>query len=85
LEESPTDLGLELLEIFLAQIEAKTDTGLPDNQITRAILRRAPLIKGVNVTDEQIAAVEPLFNTRLGPQGVTLGQQVRVDLPRKPG
>jgi ubiquinone/menaquinone biosynthesis C-methylase UbiE len=38
-----------------------------------------------NVTDEQVAAVERLFNTHLGPDGVTLGQQVRVDLLRKPG
>jgi ubiquinone/menaquinone biosynthesis C-methylase UbiE len=38
-----------------------------------------------NVTDEQSAAVERLFNTHLGPDGVKLAQQMRVDLLRKPG
>lgn len=38
-----------------------------------------------NVTDEQSAAVERLFNTHLGPDGVKLAQQIRVDLLRKPG
>jgi len=38
-----------------------------------------------NVTDEQSAAVERLFNTHLGPDGVKLTQQMRVDLLRKPG
>lgn len=38
-----------------------------------------------NVTDAQKAAVERLFNTHLGPDGVRLAQQVRVDLLRKPG
>ena len=37
-----------------------------------------------NVTDEQSAAVERLFNTHLGPNGVKLTQQIRVDLLRKP-
>lgn len=37
-----------------------------------------------NVTDAQKAAVERLFNTHLGPDGVRLAQQVRVDLLRKP-
>ena len=36
-----------------------------------------------NVTDEQSAAVERLFNTHLGPDGVKLTQQIRVDLLRK--
>lgn len=38
-----------------------------------------------NVTDEQSAAVERLFNTHLGPDGVKLAQQMRVHLLRKPG
>jgi ubiquinone/menaquinone biosynthesis C-methylase UbiE len=38
-----------------------------------------------NVTDEQSAAVERLFNTHLGPDGVKLTQQIRVDLLRVPG
>jgi hypothetical protein len=38
-----------------------------------------------NVTDEQSAAVERLFNTHLGPNGVKLAQQIRVDLLREPG
>ncbi len=38
-----------------------------------------------NVTGEQSAAVERLFNTHLGPDGVKLAQQMRVDLLRKPG
>ena len=38
-----------------------------------------------NVTDEQSAAVERLFNTHLGPDGVKLAQEIRVDLLRKPG
>ena len=38
-----------------------------------------------NVTDEQSAAVERLFNTHLGPDGVKLAQQIRVDLLREPG
>jgi SAM-dependent methyltransferase len=37
-----------------------------------------------NVTDEQSAAVERLFNTHLGGDGVKLTQQIRVDLLRKP-
>jgi ubiquinone/menaquinone biosynthesis C-methylase UbiE len=37
-----------------------------------------------NVTDEQSAAVERLFNTHLGPDGVKLTQQIRVDLLHKP-
>jgi len=37
-----------------------------------------------NVTDGQRAAVERLFNTHLGPEGVKLAQQIRVDLLRKP-
>lgn len=36
-----------------------------------------------NVTDEQSAAVERLFNTHLGPDGVKLTQQIRVDLLRR--
>ena len=38
-----------------------------------------------NVTDEQSAAVERLFNTHLGPDGVKLAQEMRGDLLRKPG
>ena len=38
-----------------------------------------------DVTDEQRNAVERLFNTHLGPNGVQLTQQIRVDLLRKPG
>jgi len=38
-----------------------------------------------NVSDEQSAAVERLFNTHLGPDGVKLAQEMRVDLLRKPG
>jgi len=37
-----------------------------------------------NVTDEQSAAVERLFNAHLGPDGVKLTQPIRVDLLRKP-
>lgn len=37
-----------------------------------------------NVTNEQSAAVERLFNTHLGPDGVKLTQQMRVDLLRRP-
>jgi ubiquinone/menaquinone biosynthesis C-methylase UbiE len=36
-----------------------------------------------NVTEEQSAAVERLFNTHLRPDGVKLAQQIRVDLLRK--
>jgi ubiquinone/menaquinone biosynthesis C-methylase UbiE len=38
-----------------------------------------------NVTDEQSAAVERLFNAHLGPDGVKLAQPIRVDLLRRPG
>ncbi len=37
-----------------------------------------------NVSDAQSRAVERLFNTHLGPDGVKLAQQVRIDLLRKP-
>ena len=37
------------------------------------------------VNDAQRATVERLFNALLGPEGVTLKQQSRVDLVRKPG
>jgi len=36
-----------------------------------------------NVTPEQISAIERLFNTHLGPDGVKLAQQIRVDLLRR--
>ncbi len=37
-----------------------------------------------NVSDAQRLAVERLFNKHLGPDGVKLSQQIRVDLLRKP-
>jgi len=37
-----------------------------------------------NVSPAQLSAVERLFNSHLGPDGVTLNQPVRVDLLRKP-
>lgn len=37
-----------------------------------------------NVSDVQRLAVERLFNTHLGPHGVNISQQIRVDLLRKP-
>jgi len=37
-----------------------------------------------NVSDAQRLAVERLFNTHLGPEGVKLTQQIRIDLLRKP-
>ena len=37
-----------------------------------------------NVTDEQAAAIERLFNMHLGPDGVKLTQPMRIDLLRKP-
>jgi SAM-dependent methyltransferase len=37
-----------------------------------------------HVTDTQREAVERLFNSHLGPDGVSLTQQIRVDLLRKP-
>jgi ubiquinone/menaquinone biosynthesis C-methylase UbiE len=38
-----------------------------------------------NISAEQRNAVERLFNTHLGPDGVKLAQPIRVDLLRKPG
>lgn len=38
-----------------------------------------------NVSDAQRIAVERLFNTHLGPDGVKLTQEIRIDLLRKPG
>jgi SAM-dependent methyltransferase len=38
-----------------------------------------------HVSDAQRSAVERLFKTHLGPDGVKLVQQIRVDLLRKPG